>query len=246
MNNILRCYILLVALIFNPFFSSAAVFPDKPGKQDFFADEANVIAAPERKIINDIAGKILKEEQIPLFVVTIPSLADKQAAEYTIEKYAYELFNKWGIGSPKRNLGMLLLVSVGDRRARIELGTDWGFSYNQSAKEVIDTLIVPQFRKKNYSQGILAGAQGMDALARGLAIPKPKSPWWIGPLLIGLFALIIFIIFNLFKSGRSGWGWALIAGLGMLIFFMLRATASGSGGGFGGGSSGGGGASGSW
>jgi len=55
------------------------------------------------------------------------------------------------------------------------------------------------------------------------------------------------LIYNLFKNGKSGWAWALIAALAVLIFFLLRtAAAGGSGGGFGGGSSGGGGATGSW
>ena len=56
------------------------------------------------------------------------------------------------------------------------------------------------------------------------------------------------VIVSLFKKGRSGWGWALIAGIAIALFFILRAAASsgGSGGSFGGGSSGGGGASGSW
>ena len=60
--------------------------------------------------------------------------------------------------------------------------------------------------------------------------------------------IVVMVIVSLFKSGRSGWGWVLIVGIGIAIFFILRAAASsgGSGGSFGGGSSGGGGASGSW
>ena len=61
---------------------------------------------------------------------------------------------------------------------------------------------------------------------------------------IGLILLII----NLFKTGRSGWAWALIVAIGLILLFILKnsATSSGSGGGFGGGFSGGGGATGSW
>lgn len=60
--------------------------------------------------------------------------------------------------------------------------------------------------------------------------------------------LFVALIINLFKTGRSGWAWALIAFLGLLIFAILRSSANsgGSSGGFGGGFSGGGGASGSW
>jgi len=89
--------------------------------------------------------------------------------------------------------------------------------------------------------------QGLDAMARGLSLPKPEAPWWFLPVIIISFILIIALIVNLFKTGRTGWAWALIAFLGLLIFAILRSSNnSGSSGGFGGGFSGGGGASGSW
>ena len=88
----------------------------------------------------------------------------------------------------------------------------------------------------------------MDAMARGLQLPKAKQPWWVMPLFVGFLLLAVGTIVSLFKSGRTGWGWALLIALGALLFFLLRAAAKGggSGGAFGGGSSGGGGASGSW
>jgi len=75
----------------------------------------------EGKEINEVARTLLQEERMPLLVVTIPSLTEYGAAGYTIERYATALFNEWGIGSEERNYGMLLLVAVGDRKARIEL-----------------------------------------------------------------------------------------------------------------------------
>ena len=86
-------------------------------------------------------------------------------------------------------------------------------------------------------------------MARGLALPKATAPWWFIPAFILGAILLVMLIINLFKTGRSGWAWALIAALGALLIFVLYSAASssgGSGGGFGGGSSGGGGASGSW
>jgi uncharacterized protein len=226
----------------------AVSFPDKPSKEHFYVDEAGLIGEAEGREIDRIAGELLKEEKVPILVVTIQSLASHGAAGYTIERYAYDLFNQWGIGSERRNYGMLLVVSSGDRRARIELGGGWGHSYNLQAQEVMATLIVPEFRGGSYSAGILAGVRGMDAMARGLQLPKAKQPWWVMPLFIGLLLLAVGTIVSLFKSGRTGWGWALLIALGALLFFLLRAAAKGggSGGAFGGGSSGGGGASGSW
>jgi uncharacterized protein len=245
---------LLVYLSFGTSTGAQVQFPPKPEPDHFYLDMAGLIPATEEgqvgvgAEIDGIAGALLREEQIPLIVVTIPSLLDYGAAGYTVDRYATDLFNNWGIGSEQRNYGILLLVSLGDRTARIELGASWGRGHDGQAQEVMDTLIVPAFRRAAYGEGILGGVRGLDAMARGLALPRPESPWWAPWLMVALLVLVVWIIISLFKSGRSGWGWALIAFLGVALFFLLRSAASsgGSGGAFGGGSSGGGGASGSW
>jgi len=232
------------------FYSAFAVtFPDKPPQSDFFVDEAHLIGEDARTAINDTALSLLRQEQIPLFVVTIPSLSSYEGSASNIESYATQLFDHWGIGSQERNYGMLLLVSVGDRKARIELGADFGRIYDSQANDIMQSLIIPAFRRGDYQTGITDGVRGMDAMARGLQLPKPKSPWWFLPAMVGGAIFLGFVINNLFKTGRSGWAWALIAATAVVVFFVLRNLASsngGSSGGFGGGSSGGGGATGSW
>ena len=246
--NLVSSTTLIVFLML--FFSNsfAVNFPDKPPETDYFVDTAHLISAEDRKSINTIASKLLSEEDIPIFVVTISSLSSYEASSHTIESYATALFNEWGIGSPERNYGILLLISKGDRKARIELGADWGHKHDRAAQDIMDNLIIKQFKSRNFSLGILDGVRGLDAMARGLSLPKPTAPWWYFPaLILGGIGLVMLII-NLFKTGRSGWAWALLAALGIMLFFVLRTAASsgGSGGGFGGGFSGGGGASGSW
>ncbi|MGR9089059.1 MAG: TPM domain-containing protein [Gammaproteobacteria bacterium] len=226
----------------------ALEFPDKPPNTDFFVDQANLLDEAARQAVNETAGALLGEEQIALFVVTIPSLSAYQASGMSIERYAGSLFDNWGIGSQARNYGMLLLVSVGDRKARIELGAGFGHEYDVQTADIMQSLIVPAFRRGDFPLGITDGVRGLDAMARGLQLPKPTAPWWMLPAMILGAVFIGFAIFNLFRTGRSGWAWALIAGVAVVLFFLLRAAAQsgGSGGGFGGGSSGGGGATGSW
>lgn len=249
MRNMLRSskiIVLLMTVLFS-LKGYAIEFPERPDDANFYIDKAGIINAEAAAEINLLASKLLQDEQVALFVVTITSLADYDAAGYSIEGYAADLFDKWGIGFEDRNYGMLLLVSKGDRKARIELGADWDRSYDRTAKEIMDTLIIPAFKKDDYSAGIASGVNGLDAMARGLSLPKPEAPWWFLPAIIVSVILFIALIINLFKTGRSGWAWALIALLGLIIFAILRSSNSGgSSGGFGGGFSGGGGASGSW
>ncbi len=243
----LACLTLLATLL-GAVSAGAATFPDKPPKTDFFVDQGRLIDQQQRQEINETARALLKDQRIPLFVVTITSLAAFDASGLGIEGYARELFNTWGIGTPQRNYGILLLVSAGDRKARIELGAGFGHKYDGQANDIMQSLIIPAFKREDYSTGIADGVRGLDAMARGLQLPKPTPPWWFWPALIGGAILFAALIYNLFKSGKSGWAWALIVALAVGIFFLLRAAAAsgGSGGGFGGGSSGGGGATGSW
>jgi uncharacterized protein len=227
---------------------SEPTFPDKPPRKHFYVDEARLIAPEDGAEIDRIAGALLREEQVPIIVVTISSMASYGAGDWSIERYAQALFDHWGIGRENRNYGILLLISQGDRRARIELGGAWGGRHDAAAYDVMDDLIIPAFKKGRFSQGILDGVRGLDAMARDLQLPKPKRAWWQPLIFIGLFALGVGVAISLIKSGRKGWGWALLAALGVILFFVLRTaiSQSGSGGSFGGGSSGGGGATGSW
>jgi len=223
----------------------AVKFPEKPPKSDFFVDGAHLLNDDAQKTVNETALALLQQQRIPLFVVTIPSLSSYEGSALGIEDYAKQLFNHWGVGSEERNYGMLLLVSVGDREARIELGAGFGRDYDAQANDIMQSLIIPSFKRGDFSTGITDGVRGMDAVARGLQLPKPTAPWWFLPAMIGGAIFLGFVIYNLFKTGRSGWAWALIAFIAVMLFFILR-NAGGSAGGFGGGSSGGGGATGSW
>jgi uncharacterized protein len=228
--------------------ATAVEFPPKPERVHFYVDQAGLLKADDAQAVDALASALLRDEQVPIITVTIPSLLSFQAGHLTIEQYAQQLFDHWGLGSKDRNYGILLLVSLGDRRARIELGAGWGRDHDADAQYIMDALIVPAFKSGDYSGGIRQGVDALDKMARGLGLPRRKTPWWVPVLFVGSIALTIGVIVSLFKSGRSGWGWALLAALGVMLFFALRSAAKGggSGGSFGGGFSGGGGASGSW
>jgi len=248
--NSIRARVRLAVVLLAAFACSAFAveFPDKPPNTDFFVDRADLLDPTARSAVNETASALLSEEQIALFVVTIPSLSAYEASGMSIERYAGQLFDHWGIGSQERNYGILLIVSVGDRKARIELGAGFERNYDAQSADIMQSLIVPAFKRGDFPLGITDGVRGLDAMARGLQLPKPTAPWWLLPAMIVGAIFIGLVIFNLFKTGRSGWAWALIAALAVALFFILRASAraGGSGGGFGGGSSGGGGATGSW
>lgn len=226
-------------------------FPPRPPAETWVVDEAELVSADDERIIDATCFALWRDERIPLYVVTVRSLYDKHATE-GIETYAEGLFDSWGVGSERRDFGILLLVSWKDHKARIELGEGWKDDHDGDADSLMQGQLVPRFKRGAYSDGIVAGVQGLDAMARGLALPSPYlSPEEVAAwAAAGLSALAIGI--SLVRSGRSGWGWALL-GLGVSLLGSLvwrwgstQRDSGDSGAGSGGGSSGGGGATGSW
>jgi len=223
--------------------SYATSFPIKPIAGNFVTDEARMISPEDKQAINIIAENLLKEQQVPLYVVTINSLLEYDSID-GIANYTIELFNNWGIGNKTHNYGILLLISKNERKVRIEFGSNYDRRYDIDAFKIMNNFIIPEFKESNFSNGILSGTKALDNFARRIELPEQKAPKWIYPLLIITILSIVGIAFSLFKSGRKGWGWAFLAGIGFLIWMLLRSSGRNSG--FGGGSGGGGGASWSW
>src|SRR5262245_57658256 len=129
-------------------------------------DFAKVLSAKDAERIRSIAQATLRDRSVPIVVATITSLADYDAADWTIDRYATNLYNEWGIGDSTSNKGVLLLVAVRDRKLRVATGTGLG-NVDGQARAVIDDVIVPRFKSGDFSGGIAAG---VEAIAK-----------WFGP-----------------------------------------------------------------
>lgn len=249
---------LMLAFVAAPLAAQAVLNVPQPGERDFILDQADLITPEHETKIRELCDKLLTDKATPIIVVTIESMDKYGGAGMSIEQFAYTLFNQWGVGHLKLNgqdwnTGMLLLVSKLDRKARIEFGAGLGHDYDMQALEIMDNLIIPNFKEGKFSEGILNGVEGLDAIARGLEVPQRPTPIWVYLLILVGIGLMIFTVVSLIRRGSSGWAWlfwaAVFAVVGFLIMQALtnRGGGSGFGGGsFGGGFSGGGGASGSW
>ena len=77
----------------------------------------------------------------------------------TIESFATDLFNHWGIGNASKNDGMLFLIAKRDRKMRIELGKGITNRRNETiAAEILDDEVAPRFRADEFGEGLYAGA----------------------------------------------------------------------------------------
>src|SRR5713101_4778418 len=84
---------------------------------DYVNDFAHVLDADTIAQLDNICQQIEQKAHAQIAVVTVNSLDGSD-----IESYAVDLYKKWGIGSKATDHGVLILLSVQDRRARIEVG----------------------------------------------------------------------------------------------------------------------------
>lgn len=179
-------------------------FPAEPAPGVYLVDEAGLLDDAARARIAQLCAQSERAAQAPIRVVVLRSLASRGAAGGSVERYARALFNHWQLGSAARNRGMLLVVAHQDRRMRIELGAHWGGGTHAGAQQIVDALIVPQFKRGDFAGGITLGVAGLDAMAREVPLPRaPGSALGTGLGLLGLGVAALAVV-SLARSGRSG------------------------------------------
>ena len=138
--------------------------PPKPSASSgiYVQDYAGVISAPARTYLRDLGRQLDQKTTAQLTVVTVKSLNGAP-----LEEYSLKLLRDWGIGNKEKNNGVLLLISTGDRKSRIEVGYGLEGALTDSLTgQIQDRYMIPYFREGTYEEGI---ARGYEALALRIA-----------------------------------------------------------------------------
>jgi uncharacterized protein len=256
MKHVVRlATVFLLPLIVCSAHSWAEEFPKPRGLVNDFA---NVIPAEYEQRMVQITGELLKKTGVAVVVVTVPDIGGEDYNEY-----ANRLYAAWGIGKKGKDRGVLIFVTVKERKMRIETGYGMeGLIPDGLAGEIRDQYMVPYLKEDRFGEGLLNGT-----LAVAQIIAKDAGVHLTGDVPLkrpqkkhsGLSAWLVILIFLglLFSMGRRGGLWPLL-----LLLFMGRGGGyggygrggfggsfggfGGGFGGFGGGLSGGGGAGGSF
>ena len=239
--------IVLSVLLYTVAFSQGNFDPENLLKQKppqrLVNDYTQTLTIDQEEVLENKLVAFYDSTSTQVAVVIIPTLKGNEIADYNLK-----LFRAWGVGSKEHNNGILLLISKEDRQLNITTGYGVeGPLPDITSKEIIDEIIVPQFKGDDYYRGIDEGTTAIIKAVRG-AYSSPVAPTTSHqyPLLVRILFWIIGIIIVLFLI-KMGWFWPLLR-IATSIVFSGGGSRSGGGGfgGFGGGSSGGGGASGSW
>jgi uncharacterized protein len=227
-----------------------------PKPRGLINDFAEVIPPNYEQQISAITSELLQKTKVPVVVVTMPDIG---GAEYN--DYANRLYSHWGIGEKGEDKGVLIFVTVKERKMRIETGYGVeGILPDGLVGEIRDRYMIPSLKANRYGEGLLNGAAAVSQViakdagvsltgempAMRVARKKKRS----GAALFPLFLLLLFFLFGFIGRRRGGGGLllaAMLLGGGRGGYGHSRGGFggfSGGFGGFGGGMSGGGGAGG--
>lgn len=227
----------------------------------FVNDFARVIDPESARAMEQIAQAILQKTGAQVAVVTVESFAPYA----TIEEFSVELAQSWGIGRKGKDDGVLIVLSMKERKVRIEVGYGLeGAIPDAVAGRILDERVIPLFRQQQWGKGLLQGligvgtriAQENNMDPKELMIPasqtaarpsKKRDSFDIGPLIFILIFLLIggrrffwpLLFLSSVRPRRGSFG----GGFGSGGFGGDSFGGGGSFGGFGGGSFGGGGSS---
>lgn len=258
MKRIQRLLLVLVSLIFTWLslcsVLAADTYPPPPSNSFYAEDYTGTLSREAKKHINETGYALDQKTHAQVVVVMVSSVPDGD-----MDSYANGLFRSRGLGDREKNNGVLLLISMQDRKARIEVGYGLEGAINDAkAGRMLDTFLIPSFKQGAYSEGVTStydailrtvmkeyGLTSLDGLSNASQARETESSGFediIPPLGI----LILLVIDWTLLGGR-------ITRFLLLLLFMGRGSGGygrggfGGGGGFGrGGSSGGGGAGRGW
>jgi len=217
--------------------------PKLPQYKGPINDPAGVLSPGAIKSLEAKAIAYREKTGVEIGVLIVPTLDHR-----SIEDYAHDIFNAWGIGQKDKNNGVLFLAAIQERKARIEVGYGLEAKLTDLESGRLVNKYSPMaryFRKGNYAAGVNAVLDGIvQAIGGEYNPPQPKNKQVNNYLPFGQIIFFVIVIFFIKlsrrrRSSHKGFGGPFIGGFG---------GSSGGGGGFsfGGGSSGGGGASGGW
>jgi uncharacterized protein len=139
--------------------------PPVPAEARYLSDYAMILSGRASEEISRIQEESFSRNHVPITVVIIQDMA-RYGWNGPIEPLAKGWFNAWGIGSPSDNRGMLLLISVNDHKARIELGASWGRHWDDYCAQIMRERIVPRFKAGDYDGGIINGVAALGGMAK--------------------------------------------------------------------------------
>lgn len=124
MKEIYRIWTLFLLMTVAAVAQSARVYdvkdvpsPNVANRDSYVFDPEGVLSSSALRDINSRLGQLRSSTTAEVGVAVLPSIGDR-----TVDDFAPDLMKSWGLGKKDKNNGLLLLIVMDQRKARIETG----------------------------------------------------------------------------------------------------------------------------
>lgn len=191
-------WLLACCLLFSSMAPAAWAVVDPPAN-GYVADYADVLEKETEDYIIEL-NQVLQQATGAQIVVVTVDFTDGMS----LEEYAYNIFNEWGIGDKEKNNGLLLLLSIGndDYWARQGKGLENALT-SAMLGEYLYQELEPDFAQGQYDAGVKKvfdsfyawfvnyyGVMGQDSVDIQAATPEEQQSVSI----VGWFFIFVLII----------------------------------------------------
>jgi len=148
--------LILIILFAIPIVLSAETIPKYTG---YVNDYAGILGEWKPQI-EELITSIEKETTAEIAIVTIDSLEGRALEEYTLE-----IAQTWGVGKEDTDNGLLLLISLKDKKYRFETGYGLeGTLPDAKTGRIGRQILTPYFQQGRYGQGVYEALQEIKGL----------------------------------------------------------------------------------
>ena len=235
--------------------------PKKDAQDNYVVNPDNILSDDDVQFLNACSSDLEKQTQVEMCVAALGAIGEADCFDF-----AYELYQRWGIGKKGKNTGVLILFVLDSHDIRIMTGTGIeGVLTDAKCSKIIHDDMIPSFKEGNYGEGLCYGALAIYEECTGGEAPEEllnmtsvtnrgryadsgdEETDWVTIVIVAL--IILFIIYVLSRGSKSGGKGSGYSGGGFTGYSGGSFSSGGgfsSGGSWGGGSTSGGGAGGKW
>ncbi|MCM8814736.1 MAG: TPM domain-containing protein [Candidatus Omnitrophica bacterium] len=196
-----------------------------PKPSSFINDFAGILTIDEKSELEKLVRDFEKSTGIEIAVVMLGSLEGR-----SVEDVSNEIFSSWGIGKKDKDNGVLILISMNEKKIRIEVGYGLEASLTDGrCGYIIRNRIAPAFKEGRYFDGLKAGINGIEDVVAGKS-QDVDSASKFSPNSGSIAFLIVWQLFCLFYASRVAGllGFVIIAiELAVLDYMIASASIKG-------------------
>lgn len=267
-TDMMRLIVYVLLMVMYGGVLSAQDIPPRPDPPRLVNDIADVLSESDETILEQKLRAYNDSTSTQIAVVTV-----RDVGGYDVVDFAYRIGEQWGVGQKGKNNGIVILVSIDDRKAAIVTGYGMeGAIPDIVTRRIRENYMNPNFRNGDFYRGLDEASTAIMKYAAGeYTADDLKGPNNLGIgvviLLVFIFFIVISIVSAVKKTRRNNLGGKAPVDFWTAFWLMSQmggkrrgrddhwggggfggfgGGGGGGFGGFGGGSFGGGGSGGSW